>query len=136
VRLAIAVGIAAAALGVAACGGSGGDEQSAATGSPARTFSVAETDFALSPSTFTIDKAGTYAFRAVNDGQVLHSLEIEGNGVEAKLAGDLQPGDSGTLEVKLEAGTYEIYCPVGNHKDIGMEGTVEVAGSSSPGYGG
>jgi uncharacterized cupredoxin-like copper-binding protein len=130
-----ASGIAAAVLAVTACGGDSKGEQ-AATGPSLQTYAVSETDFKLSPSTFTIDKAGTYTFHAVNDGQVTHSLEIEGNGVETKLASDLQPGASGDLEAALPAGTYEIYCPVGNHKDMGMEGKVEVAAGSSRGYGG
>jgi uncharacterized cupredoxin-like copper-binding protein len=33
---------------------------------------------------------------------------------------NLAPGASGTLTVDLAAGTYEVYCPVGNHADEGM----------------
>jgi uncharacterized cupredoxin-like copper-binding protein len=146
-RLVATAGIVAAVLALAACGGGGSKkEEKAATGSSLQTFSVSETDFKLSPSTYTIDKAGTYTFHAVNNGQVTHSLEIEGKGVEAKLGSDLQPGASGDLKVALPAGTYEIYCPVDGHKDMGMKGTVSVAGggqappqttttNSSSGYG-
>jgi uncharacterized cupredoxin-like copper-binding protein len=28
--------------------------------------------------------------------------------------------------IYIEAGEYEFYCPVGNHKDAGMEGTLTV----------
>ena len=125
-----AAGITAAVLALTACG-SGSKGEQAAAGPSLKTFTVSETDFKLSPATFTIDKAGTYTFHAVNHGQVVHSLEIEGKGVEAKLGSDLQPGASGDLEVALPAGTYEIYCPVGSHKDMGMEGKVKVAGGSA-----
>jgi hypothetical protein len=30
------------------------------------------------------------------------------------------------VSAKLEPGEYEFYCPVGNHKDEGMEGTLTV----------
>jgi uncharacterized cupredoxin-like copper-binding protein len=129
-RFVAVLGIAVTVLGLAACGGGGKKEEGAATSPSLKTFSLSETDFKLSPATFTIDKAGTYTFRAVNNGQVTHSLEVEGSGVEAKLANDLQPGDSGTLKVKLEAGTYEIYCPIDGHKDKGMEGAIKVAGGT------
>jgi VCBS repeat-containing protein len=112
-------------LGLAGCGG-GKNEESAATGTPEKTFQVVETEFKLTPSTFTIDKAGTYAFEAKNSGQAVHSLEIEGNGVEAKLESDLEPGESGTVTVDLKPGTYEMYCPVDGHKDQGMEGSIGV----------
>ncbi len=36
------------------------------------------------------------------------------------------PGSSGTLTVDLKPGTYEFYCPVANHKEMGMEGEITV----------
>jgi predicted lipoprotein with Yx(FWY)xxD motif len=64
--------------------------------------------------------AGTVTFNITNDGQAPHNFEIEGNGVEMELEENLEPGESGTLEVDLAPGTYEVYCPVGNHADQGM----------------
>ena len=122
--------LAAAVLGLAACGG-GGEKENAATGAPQQTFAVAETDFALSPATLTIDQAGTYAFRATNNGGVEHSLEIEGNGTEAKLDANLPPGHSAVLVLDLEPGTYAMYCPVGNHRALGMKGSIGV-GTTAP----
>ena len=85
---------------------------------------ISEVDFALDPSDPTA-KAGTVTFNVTNDGQTTHALEVEGNGVEEETE-DLAPGDSAELTVDLEAGSYEIYCPVGNHKDMGMEGELTV----------
>lgn len=70
--------------------------------------------------------AGLIAFEAANDGSVRHSLAIEGDGVDERLEGNLQPGESGTLEVDLDEGTYVAYCPVGNHRGRGMETEIEV----------
>jgi uncharacterized cupredoxin-like copper-binding protein len=62
-----------------------------------------------------------------NDGQVTHNLEVEGPNGEQELPSDLAPGDSGTLTVDLsKPGTYEFYCPVDNHKQMGMEGEITV----------
>lgn len=66
--------------------------------------------------------AGPTTFAIRNAGQAPHNFEIEGQGIEQELENDLQPGESGTLEVNLQPGTYRIYCPVGNHAtEHGME---------------
>lgn len=88
------------------------------------TVKISETDFKLTPSDPTV-KAGAVTFDVSNDGGTLHNLQIEGNGVE-QTTSDLQPGDSGQLAVDLKPGSYEIYCTIDGHKDLGMDGTVTV----------
>ncbi len=95
---------------------------------PIATIEVQETEFSLDPSEITLDQPGTYVFRAVNSGDVVHALEIEGEGIEEETE-NLEPGESAELRVDLEPGTYELYCPVGNHEERGMVGTVTVRGS-------
>jgi uncharacterized cupredoxin-like copper-binding protein len=129
--------LAVLAVVAAGCGGSDdGDETGASSEAPIRTITVNETDFKLDPSSISLDEPGTYAFEVVNKGQVAHALEIEGQGAEEK-TDTLDPGTRATLKAKLEAGTYELYCPVDNHADQGMKGELEVAGesdSSGDGY--
>jgi uncharacterized cupredoxin-like copper-binding protein len=38
----------------------------------------------------------------------------------------IEPGGTARVSAKLEPGEYELYCPVGNHADAGMEGTLTV----------
>jgi uncharacterized cupredoxin-like copper-binding protein len=38
----------------------------------------------------------------------------------------LQPGQSANLAVNLQKGTYQVYCPVGAHKGLGMATTITV----------
>ena len=130
---ALALLVGAAALGVVACGGDddeeGGEETAAQTATaPAgggKTVNISETDFALDPSAPTV-KTGTVTFNVTNDGQTTHALEVEGPGEEAETE-DIPPGGSAQLTVDLgEPGTYEMYCPVGNHRDMGMEGEITV----------
>ena len=64
--------------------------------------------------------AGPTTFEVTNDGTFPHSFEVEGQGGEAALDANLEPGQSATLEVDLAAGAYEVYCPIGNHADQGM----------------
>jgi uncharacterized cupredoxin-like copper-binding protein len=111
-------------------------EAAVATGRVIKTIEVKETEFALDPARITLDKPGTYVFKAVNIGAVVHSLEVEGKGIEEETP-ILDPGQSAELKVTLKAGTYEIYCPVGGHKEQGMEGTLTVGqGSGGQGSGG
>jgi plastocyanin len=137
-RRLIATALPVLALALAGCGGDddGGNEQPAPELAPpktaAQTVDVTETDFKLDPANPTIDEPGDVVFKVSNDGDVEHSLEVEGPNGEAKLDRSLAPGDSGRLEVKLDkAGRYEWYCPIGNHRELGMEGEVTVGGGGS-----
>jgi plastocyanin len=98
----------------AAGGGGGGGE----------TISISETEFALDPSEATV-AAGPVSIDVSNDGGAVHNLEVEGDGIE-EITSDLQPGDSETLELDLPAGTYVMYCAIGDHREQGMEGELTV----------
>ncbi|MBT2456565.1 copper-binding protein [Streptomyces sp. ISL-86] len=134
----VGLGLAAAALagGLAACGGGGGGG-SATTAPPARSaepgvtqVNADLTDFhiALSQKTF---KAGAYTFLVKNDGHHDHALEIEGPGGEHR-SQTLAPGASAKLNVTLKSGSYEVYCPVDGHKDLGMKTEITVGGATAP----
>ena len=123
------------ALAMATCGGD--DETSTTTTEAltapggAETITVRETEFELDPANPRIDQAGTVEFKVENDGQAVHALEIEGPGGESK-TDDIEPGGTAALTADLnEPGSYEWYCPVGNHRELGMEGEITVGGDSS-----
>ena len=59
-----------------------------------------------------------------NPSDVPHAVEIEGGGVDE--ATDTVTGATSEVTVELEAGEYVFYCPVGNHRQAGMEGTLTV----------
>jgi plastocyanin len=70
-------------------------------------------------------KAGTVTVKFDNPSSVPHAVEIEGNGVEK--AGDVVTSGDTSFSVDLKPGEYEYYCPVGDHKDAGMEGKLTVS---------
>jgi uncharacterized cupredoxin-like copper-binding protein len=73
------------------------------------------------------------AFKIKNDGEIVHALEVEGPKGEVETEA-IQPGKSATLEADLsKAGSYEWYCPIGNHRQQGMGGRISVAGGGSGG---
>ena len=70
-------------------------------------------------------KAGKVTIVMDNPSDLPHAVEIEGDGVE--VAGEVvMKGGVSKASADLKAGEYEFYCPVGNHKDAGMEGTLTV----------
>jgi uncharacterized cupredoxin-like copper-binding protein len=128
---------AAVAVPMVGCGGSSDDNSTSNAATPATTTAggaagaggtvdLSATDFKFTPSDPSV-KAGDVTFKMTNDGQVTHSLEIEDvNGQDVELEGDVSPGQSGTLTANLKPGTYEFYCPVDSHKEMGMEGEITV----------
>ena len=69
-------------------------------------------------------KAGTVTINFDNPSTTPHAVEIEGNGVEE--ASDTVTSSKTSVTADLKAGTYAFYCPVGNHRAEGMEGTLTV----------
>ena len=134
----LAIG-AAVAVPMVGCGGGSDDNstsnaatQASTTGGAAATgaggtVNLTATDFKFNPSDKTVS-SGDVTFDMKNDGQVTHSLEIEDvtPGHDQELEGDVSPGQSGTLKANLAPGKYEFYCPIGNHKEMGMEGEITV----------
>jgi plastocyanin len=115
-----------AVLVLALLGGCGSGAREEAAEEPIETIQVRETEFSLDPNTITLEEPGTYTFRAENAGDTVHVLEIEGEGIEEETE-ELQPGESADLMVSLEPGTYVLYCPVDDHEDRGMKGTLTIA---------
>ncbi|MFN2478893.1 MAG: cupredoxin domain-containing protein [Pseudonocardiaceae bacterium] len=140
-RLAVGAAITGLALAVAACSGggpasapsSGGASPTASSppsSQPANnqvTVQMTEFHLELSQQTFT---PGTYTFVAVNAGQTVHAIEVDGPGVsDQRTPGDVQPGQAARLTVTLQPGSYELYCPVDAHKAKGMATHFTVGGS-------
>lgn len=125
----------AAALLLAACGGgsSGGSATSAPTtgagadtaASPSTPVTATETEYAITLSTPTLT-AGVYTFAIRDQGKFSHNLAIKGPGVDSQTSPTLQSGATGQLTVRLQKGSYELWCAVDSHKDRGMDLTVNV----------
>ncbi len=64
--------------------------------------------------------AGPTTFRVTNVGGAEHNFEVEGQGIEEEFKENLRPGETKEMTLDLQSGTYEVYCPVGNHEDMGM----------------
>jgi uncharacterized cupredoxin-like copper-binding protein len=126
----------AAGLLLGACGQdkskSGGAAPAASSGGGGgQAVKVSETQFKLSPANPSVGKTGKVKIQVTNNGSVTHALEVEGPNGEVKTA-PIQPGKSARLNADFsKAGSYEWYCPIDNHKAMGMKGTIKVAGGGS-----
>jgi plastocyanin len=114
--------LAALALFASACSNTEPVESSSPPADATR-IAVSATEYAYDVSATTIE-AGAIVFDLTNDGAMDHDLVLEGGpggGTEI-----IAPGETDSLSVTLEPGTYTLYCSVGNHRAQGMEFTVTV----------
>jgi uncharacterized cupredoxin-like copper-binding protein len=108
-------------------GGEGPDtassgEQGAAAGEAATEVGMDEYSFAPADAVAAAGDTVT----AVNDGQTVHNLTVLDGDEELGATEDVDPGQSGELEVDFDPGDYEMICTIPGHADLGMDGTFTV----------
>jgi plastocyanin len=120
---------------VAGCGSDSNNNQAASGttsgggGGGGGSVELTATEFKFDPSSVRVDTAGSTTITLVNDGKFGHALELEGQGIEEK-TDTIDGGKTAELTVDLKPGEYEFYCPVGDHRKKGMEGTLVVGGAA------
>jgi plastocyanin len=132
--------VAAAALGLAACGSSSSGNTSSSSGAPGGAYGAktAATTKAAAASSNEIDmydnyfkgktisgKAGsTVTVKLKNQGANDHNFKIDSQLKQADA--DVKPGATATVRVTIpKSGTLQFYCEY--HKGLGMRGTVKPA---------
>ena len=127
-----------AAIAVLALAGCGGDDEDAGeldgTVGPAAASGGGGENLTLSADpggalkfdkTELSAKAGKVTITMDNPSDVPHAIEIEGNGVE-EAGKTVGKGAKSVAAADLKAGSYDFFCPVGNHRAEGMEGKLTV----------
>jgi manganese oxidase len=84
---------------------------------PEGPVAVELSDFAIDMSAATV-ASGEIAFEVSNVGAAPHDLKIDG--VDGAQTPMLESGDSASLTVDLDPGTYSVICDVPGHAGIGM----------------
>lgn len=112
-----------AAMVLAGCGGNGQADGGDGGGGPATAeFVAVDIDWDEAPDQVP---AGEVNLVLENQGQLDHTLAFEGvEGGEPLV--ETAAGETGQATTQLEPGTYIYYCTVANHREAGMEGTLEV----------
>jgi plastocyanin len=86
-----------------------------------REFTVTGKPFSFTPATLEVNRGERVRITFVNEVGT-HDLVVEGYNVRTQV---LQAGQSETIEFVAETdGTFEYYCSVGNHRQMGMKGTL------------
>ena len=88
-----------------------------------KTFTVTGTNFSFAPATMAV-KRGDKVRITFNNQSGTHDLVVDGYNVRTKV---LSAGQSETIEFTAnQSGSFEYYCSVGNHRQMGMKGTLVV----------
>lgn len=105
---------------------SAGSESNAGVGEivAGREVRIELEDFELVPSDITVS-SGEITFTLVNSGRYTHDYRIEGEGVDEK-SPRIAAGRDYEWVITLAPGEYTISCPISNHADRGMVGTLTV----------
>jgi plastocyanin len=140
--LTIAVVIALATFGLAACGGDddddGGDETTAEVTTEATTAGggggaggavdiAAAADGSLAYDQTEVNApAGSVTINFDNPAPLSHDVVVEDEAGEELGRTDLIAEDTTSTTVELPAGSYTFFCSVPGHREGGMEGTLAV----------
>lgn len=91
---------------------------------PVKEFTVTGSGFKFSPNTITVKKGDTVRVNFKSSGGLLHDFKIDEFDVATS-----QLGEEEEEEVEFVAdksGTFEYYCSVGNHRQMGLVGKLVV----------
>jgi plastocyanin len=114
----------------AGCDEDEGGSTGSTTVNPEDTVVVAAREYGYEPGTVRVRKSGLpqtiVRLRLRNDGSLPHDIQVRFGG--QKLVGTKVIGDGETAEVVVSVGpgSYELFCSVGDHEDLGMRGKLEI----------
>jgi plastocyanin len=76
-----------------------------------------------------VSQTGTITITVQNTGKITHALSVQTpTGVVSAAA--IAPGKAATLKVNAtKAGKYTFFCPIDNHRAMGMQGVLVVGGA-------
>ncbi len=104
--------------------GSGVIEKTVENTGPVKEFTVTGSSFKFSPSTITVKKGDTVRVNFKSSGGALHDFKIDEFDVATSELGEDE--EEQVEFVADKTGTFEYYCSVGNHRQMGMVGKLVV----------
>ena len=94
------------------------------TQEPFKEVKIVASEYSFTPSLISVKKGDRIRLTFENSGKFPHNLTIEGMGVATKT---VAAGGVDAVEfTAATAGTFNFFCSVVGHKDLGMEGILEV----------
>jgi plastocyanin len=112
--------LALTALAVSACGSE----------EPVRvsdtTFDVTLDDYLIRPQSLRVPAGERLTVRVTNRGRLGHTFRVRGPSRNVLAITTIEPGETKSRSFRLARGTYELYCVLANHEELGMRGTLRV----------
>jgi plastocyanin len=99
------------------------DTTSDVTATSTKTFTVTGSNFAFAPSALTVKKGDKVTIHFVNSGGN-HDFVIDEFNAKTPVIGSGQTADVSFIADKT--GTFDYYCSVDNHRQMGMQGVITV----------
>ena len=120
-----ALPLAAFVLLVASCGGD--DQPGRTVTAPAEgAVRVVAKEYSFDPSTIVMQGPGALRLTLENEGSLAHNLKLMRDGQDVGGTPSFPGGESRSARVRVERGSYEYVCTVGDHAELGMKGTLKV----------
>ncbi|MGK7393221.1 MAG: cupredoxin domain-containing protein [Candidatus Cyclobacteriaceae bacterium M3_2C_046] len=94
----------------------------------AKSVEIVMNNLNYSPSQIEAQAGQLISFTLRNEGNQQHSIVFQLPAGEVGLEDTLSPGESANLEftAPLELNTYTFYCPIEDHQEQGMKGTLVI----------
>ena len=90
----------------------------------ANEITIEGSEFKFDKATLTVKKGQPVTVTLKNVGKMPHDFVIDELNVRTK---QIKSGETDTVQFTSDkAGTYEYYCSVGKHRQMGMKGTITV----------
>ena len=117
----------AALLLLAGCGGDGNEGgRRTVTTRGGSTLRVTAKEYSFDPARVVVKGAGPLTIDLRNAGRLAHNLRLRQGGSEIGGTPTFPGGGTESGRVRLQPGTYQFVCTVGDHAELGMRGELQV----------
>jgi uncharacterized cupredoxin-like copper-binding protein len=114
-------------LAAAGCGGDdGGGPSRTVTTEAGAALTVTAHEYSFDPNQVVVSGAGALRIVLRNDGDLAHNIHLERDGEDVGGTPSFAPGGTKSVRLRLQPGTYEMICTVGDHAQLGMKGELRV----------
>jgi uncharacterized cupredoxin-like copper-binding protein len=114
-------------LAAAGCGGNeGGGPSRTVTTEAGGAVTVTAREYSFDPNRVVVSGAGALRIVLRNDGDLAHNIHLQRGGEDAGGTPSFGPGGTRSVRLRLQPGTYEMLCTVGDHAQLGMKGELKV----------